>query len=328
MAETLVPPELCTELVRQHENDEFLFYDMIPKKPTDWNYAVWDRIYASRVKAEHNTVGSPAGLQANRKRDRKSTPLAYMREKKAIDVETKRWMTKPGDFQRKYGEEYLADELWDLTDICKRTVEWAIFSMLTTGAITVANTENVFFTVTFGQATGHTPTSTTSWADMDNSDPLSDLRTWKRKAELDSGIPVTDFYYSSTVEGYMIGNAKVREWLRNQYGLEMVKSGELPPIIGMRPHCFQEGYASSVGGALTMLLDDGHILMHADPSKKWWKLVEGPSGDLDAEEDRVGWFSKVERTGEPSAETAIVDYHYLPVLQDNSAVLYADIIPS
>lgn len=79
---------------------------------------------------------------------------------------------------------------------------------LTTGAIAItANGQS--YTYDYGIPDDHKVTTTTSWSNLTDSDPIKDLREWMDKAEDDTGVRPTRGICSRKTWGYLRNNQKI-----------------------------------------------------------------------------------------------------------------------
>lgn len=93
-------------------------------------------------------------------------------------------------------------------------MEMARGEALYTGKI-LLNENGVVATVDFGRAAGHTVTAGTLWSDTANADPISDLIAWRDTYLTTNGVRPGSFMISSTTEGYLLKNVKIRALFAN-----------------------------------------------------------------------------------------------------------------
>lgn len=323
MAETL-EKAFVTELVRVHEDDDFFLSNVIPEEETPFPSAEWDELIATRTRAQHRAVGTAAGDVALRTRKQHSSPYAYIREKKKLTAKTMYHLRRPGTEAEQYAEEAVADEAWDLKDICKRAPERDVALMLLNGKITITG-EQVNFEIDFGRAVGNMPTTSTSWATIASADVIGDINAWKKVAR-QGGIKPAEAIFSTTVESYMLGNTAVQSLIRSQWGYEMATSGKLPPqLCGLNLNVYEDGDMQG-GTWAEYMTADKFVITPSFSDRRWWRMLMGPSGDTEAE-GASGWFGKIYKDDDPSGIFMVVDLCYLPILKIPNVTVCADVIP-
>jgi len=328
--------EVMTGLVRKFPVDNSLVgMKLAPRGATSkfiGSTARWDVQKMSRHLATFNVPGAAAKRSTLTIKETKTSTCAYFREAKVLDAQTLYWVRNPGDqYNTQQGIAAVTEEVGDLNAIVDRTVEYMIWQMFA-GTLTVAQAD-VKFSVDYGIAATHKPTTGTSWATYASADVIGDIATWKKLISRDGGEEPTDMYVNETVMNYMINNAAVRELLRNQYGQQMLESGKITKLMGLNVHEYNSGYVP-IGGSFTPFIGDDKVIIvgkgNMDPmgrvTNKLFDILEGSSLDTKAQ-GRPGKFSKSWEEEDPSGIQALVEWYCLPVLMKPELVVYADVIP-
>ena len=122
------------------------------------------------------------------------------------------YSSSDGPMQR--AEKQLGEDLAELDDMIVRREETQASELLHTGIVTV-NGDGYSETIDFGMPATHkiTLTGTDLWTDQTNSEPLTDMRVWKRLISKDSGLVPTDIIMGSSVIDAFLEHPKVRAQL-------------------------------------------------------------------------------------------------------------------
>lgn len=333
--QNILKTEVMTGLVQKFPPQGLMGLSMAPRLATSKitaQMARWDVMRSSRHLPEYNQPGAPAKREDKLIFDTYVAELAYHRFKKALDAQTLYFLRNAGDqYNVQAGEQRVRQELEDLNRLLDYKTEYMIWQMFT-GTL-AATQADVKFSVDYGIAVGHKPTTGTSWASLTTADPVSDIQAWKKLISRDSGEMPTDAYCNETVMNYMVNNTKVRELLRNQYGRQLVETGNINRMLGLNVHVYDNGYTPKGGSFTPFIGEDKFIIIakgNPDPegqvTNRLWDLLEGPSLDMGAN-GRPGKFSKSWMAEDPSVEHILVEHYALPVLFKPEAVIYADVVP-
>ncbi len=259
--------------------------------------------------------------------------MACIREKRLLKGMQLYHLRAPGgDWASQWAEQRVKAELGDLTMKVKKTWEYAFWEMLK-GTLTVAQ-EDVQFVVDYGIATSHKPTAATLWSDTANADPIANIRAWKKLITQDSGEQPTDLFVSSTVMGYLVDNAKVRELMRQQYGRQMAEEGRIVKLGGLNVVEYDNGYVPD-GGSYTQFVPDTHVFIIGKGDRRSPEaggkitnmladIQQGSPEDVEAG-GKPGLFSKSWTEKDPAGVQALVASSFLPVLKKPEAVVYAEV---
>ena len=134
---------------------------------------------------------------------------------------------------------------------------------LTTGSIAItANGQN--YTYDYGMPANHKVTVKTAWSDLQNADPIEDMRTWMDLAEADSGIRPTRGVCSRKTWGYLRNNQKI---IKSIYVLSNGQVGAvsdarltqyLQDELGLELVIYSKQYKNDSGNA-TKFVPDGTV---------------------------------------------------------------------
>jgi hypothetical protein len=243
---------------------------------------------------------------------------------------------------RAYGEQVqtemmetrIAREQKDMRGIMDRTLEfWAVNALK--GVIYDADMTTQL--VDYGMDSDHlvTLTGTDLWSDADDSDPVGNLRTWKRLIELEAMTGITGWvaFHAGNVGDALLNHDNVRELLRYSRGASMAENGRIERLAevelienndsfvdlkGNRQYFIPAGYLLLVG-----LCDDLVDVPYAP-------IVDddapGGVGNIGAEGNGVLYFSKSWKVQDPSGRWIKAETRPLPVLQRPGAVIYAKVV--
>lgn len=295
--------------------------------------AEWDELRNSRSLAPFRQFGVAGHVDKNLDVYHQVNRMACIREKRLLKGMQLYHMRQPGgDWASQWAEQRVRMELQDMTMKVKKTWEYGFWEMLK-GTLTVAQ-EDVQFVVDYNIDATHKPTAATVWSDTANADPIANLRAWKKLITQDSGEQPTDLFVSSTVMGYLVDNAKVRELMRQQYGRQMAEEGRIVKLCGLNVVEYDNGYKPD-GGVYTQFVPDDHVFIIAKGDKRSPEaggkitnmladIQQGSPEDIEAG-GKPGLFSKSWTEKDPAGVQALVASTFLPALKMPEAVVYADV---
>lgn len=295
--------------------------------------AEWDELRNSRHLAPYRQFGESGHVDKNRDVYHRVARMACLREKRLLKGMQLYHLRQPGgDWGSQWAEQRVRGELSDQTNVVKKTWEHGFWEMLK-GTLTVAQ-EDVQFVVDYGIDGTHKPTAATLWSDTANADPIANIRAWKKLITQDLGEPATDMIVSSTVMGYLVDNAKVRELMRQQYGRQMAEEGRIVKLGGLTISEYDNGYVP-LGGSYTQFVPDDHVFIigkgnNRSPEQggKITNLLadiqQGSPEDIEAG-GKPGLFSKSWTEKDPAGVQTVVASSFLPVLKKPEGVVYATV---
>lgn len=144
--------------------------------------------------------------------DKLSTQMPFFKESTYIDEELRQELnmvleTGNQAYIDAVTRRVFADEV-NLLNGARARREQMRMMALTTGAIAITANGQAY-NYDYGIPQEHKVTTSTSWDDLDNSDPIEDLRTWMDKAEDDTGLRPTRGICTRKTWGYLRRNQKV-----------------------------------------------------------------------------------------------------------------------
>lgn len=190
---------------------------ILPLRTVDDMKSVWD-IVDVKVTAGHLLaldteipVDSPPGIKEI------SQALAKIGKKRMIKEQEKAklFRPRPGTTEVQTAEEYMYNVLRLLSEGVDDRIEDMRWQALSTGVYTY-NKYGIKIDVDWGLPGANKPaalTGTDRWSDFANSDPLQDIIDWNEVLIAAVGAGAVVAYCSSTVWGYLLQNAKIRNLL-------------------------------------------------------------------------------------------------------------------
>lgn len=177
-----------------------------------------------------------------------------------------------GQTPQQKAEEQLGKDMAELEDMITRREEWMCAQLLKTGQVSIVG-EGVSETINFGMAGTHIVTLTTTdlWSDKTNSDPLGDLRTWRRLIQKDSGLtPDVVVMGSDALDAFLAHTGVI-----NQLDTRRIDLGMIEPTafgngaiyygrirdVGVDLWVYDEWYIDPTTGVETPMVDVGKVLM-------------------------------------------------------------------
>ncbi|MCQ4274517.1 major capsid protein [Stutzerimonas degradans] len=229
----------------------------------------------------------------------------------------------------------LGKDLADLDDQIARREEWMCAQALSTGQIRVLG-EGVDDTIDFLMAADHKITLTTDVWTAAASDPLANLRAWKRKIAKDSGRTANVAVLSGEATDAFQSNDMVMKQLNTRrVDLGLIVPQELPDGVtylgylndpGIDLYAYDEWYLDDAGDEQPMIAAGGLILGASNTRNA---MLYGAIQDLEAIESgmvEAARFPKSWVTQEPSARWLKLQSAPLAGLLEPDAFIFADVV--
>jgi len=318
---SLLEPTVLTGLIEKFiAPPEMIAHGLFPARSYPETVAKWDVIQGSRERAVPTLPNREGKLVKQLGVGQKTSTFIYVREKKAFEPTTLRWLREPGELATKNAEAAVRREAADLNNRVDRLVESYCWEALT-GVITI-NEVDVKATVDFGVPALHKPTAGTDW-DQAAADIIGNVKAWKKLIAEDSGATATDVYLSSTVMDMLYLNTKILALITDRHKNEYLSTGNISGFLGLNWHIFDGGYVNT-SATFVPYISAKHIIMLA-PGGSPLYLLEGLSADESAPRNHTGKFAKTWKTEDPSGVFILEEYNFMPVIEKPDAIVYAKI---
>lgn len=318
----MLEPTVLTGVIEQYvAPPENVARPMFSKMSYPHPSAKWDILKGSRERSSVTMPNREGKLVKQLGIGEKTATFIYVREKKAFEPTTIRWLREPGQLARANAEAAVRRETKDLNDRLERLIEsfcWDSFK----GTITIAELD-VKATVDMQMAVSHKPTAATPWSDTLNADIIGNIKAWKKLIQQDSGFQATDLYLSSDVMEYVYKNDEIRELFSEKHKYGYLQTGVIEGLLGLTWHVFDGGYEDS-SETFIPYIPITHVIMMAKGGSPF-QLMEGLSADEDAPKNHTGKFAKSWTTKDPSARFVLIEYNFLPIVQRPDNVIYAQV---
>jgi hypothetical protein len=319
---TLLEPTVLTGVIEQYvAPPENVARPLFSKVKHPFPVAQWDVLKGSRQRAQVTMPNREGKVVEQLGIGQKTSTFIYVREKKAFEPTTLRWLREPGKLAKANAEAAVRRETKDLNDRLERLVESFCWDALK-GTITISEPD-VKATVDMGVDATHKPTAATLWSDELNSDIIGNIKAWKKLVQQESGFMPTDIYLSSDVMEYVYKNDEMRGLFSEKHKYQYLQTSDLEGLLGMTWHVFDGGYENTSETFVPYIPVD-KILMVAKGGNPFI-LMEGLSADEDAPKQFVGKFSKSWKTTDPSARFVLIEYNFMPILQRPDNIIYATV---
>lgn len=231
----------------------------------------------------------------------------------------------------------LGEDLATLTESITRREEWMAAQALLTGKVLVVG-DGVDREVDFGMSATHLVTlaGTDLWTDQANSDPIKDLRTWRRTNSQDSGVTDDRCVFGSDVIDAFIDHPKVKDKLNlRRAELGQINVQQLPDGVtywgylsdpGLDIFTYDEWYIDDAGNEQPMV-PVNKVIMGSTRAET--RRAYGAIQDVDA--DLAGlyetqYFPKSWVTKDPSVRWLMVQSAPLPIPVQIDAFMAATVI--
>jgi hypothetical protein len=242
---------------------------------------------------------------------------------------------------RAYGEQVRVEmmsqrinrELTDMRNKHDRTLEfWAAYALR--GQILDADLTTVLVDYNFQSSHKPVLAGADLWTDA-QSDPVSDIREWKRLIEDDSGHEVTGWVAWCGWEAMdaLLNHSKVRELLQYERGRQMAEEGRIVRLADVEIIEYNASFKDSSGTRQRFIPQDAFILVGegADVFDCPYAPVvddDAPGGVGNIGENGQGqlFFSKSWKEEDPSGRWIKVETRPLPVVQRPDAIIFATVV--
>lgn len=229
----------------------------------------------------------------------------------------------------------LGKDLQMLDDQITRREEWMCAQALTTGQVIVQG-EGVNDTIDFLMASDHKITLTTDKWDAADSDPIGNLRGWKRKVAKDSGRTANIGVMSAeAVDAFQANEMVMKQLNTRRVDMGLIKPEELPDGVtylgylndpGIDLYAYDEWYLDAADDEQPMISAGGIILGSSNTQNA---MLYGAIQDLDAIESgmvEAARFPKSWVTKEPSARWLKVQSAALAGFLEPDAFIFAKVV--
>jgi hypothetical protein len=321
-------PYVINGVVRKFQPQPMLKgLSLVPRKPHPYPTFRYDVIIASRNIASITTPGSVGNVVQRQRKGQIAGSFAYTREKKIFDPTTLHWLRTPGEYARSNAEGAVMDELMDLGNRIDKLHETFVWQMLS-GNLSYTF-EDVTVVIDYLVDSTHKPTAATFWTDP-NSDPVANVRAWKRLITRDGQATPTVVYANSVTMDKLVDHPKVRQMLSDAQKARYVNEGVLTRFQGLDWVEYDGGYVDTDGylslnggsGSYVPYIPDGYLIMLSTENNPF-ELFDGPSADDEAPENFTGRFTKTWKEPDPSSRQVLMEHSSIPVLKRPEQVVYA-----
>jgi len=296
---------------------------LFAKKSHPFTVAEWDVLKGSRERSTPTMPNREAIIVKQLGVGRKTASFIYVREKKAFEPSTLRWLRTPGELARANAEAAVRRETGDLNDRLERLVESYAWETIN-GTITVTYEDGLSITVDMGIDATHKPTAATTWDTIATADIIGNIYAWKKLIRQDTGFDATDIYLPGDVMEYVYKNAAIKSLFSEKHKWQYLQSSVIEGLLGLNWHVFDGGYENASGTFVPYIATTKIIMMSKQGTP--FVLMEGLSADFDSPENHTGKFSKSWETKDPSARFVLIEYNFIPVLMRPDNVVIATVL--
>ena len=333
-----------------HKPRRFLTNLFVPGEETHGEEAIDITIYKGKRKMAPFVAPRAEGRVMKREgRTVKSYKVPYLKPKRpttANDLLKRNngvGVYTPQQLQQKAGER-LGEDMMELQDSIDRREEWMVATALSSGKIVVSGVVDdgddaavVDDEIDFGMDASHniTLTGVALWTDS-TSNPITNLRDWKRQIAQDSGLSARAVVFGASVSNAFINNTNVKAQLDNRrIESGQIKPEELPDGVtylgylndpGLDVYAYDEWYVDDAGVEQPMVPVD-RIIMGSTSARATRHY--GPIMDMDAIEQGMAVgkvFPKSWTTKDPSVRWLMLQSAPLPILHQIDGFLTAKVV--
>lgn len=179
-----------------------------------------------------------------------------------------------GGANRAYSQ--LGKNFAELKEMCERTKLTQVADALNTGTITISES-GVSRVVDFDMPASHKIilSGTDLWTDTVNSDPIADIKAWKRIAAKDSGMTIDAMVFGNDVVDAFIAHPKVQNYMDKrrinigEITMTTLENGlvKISEIYGVTIYTFDEWIRDETTQLNTPVVPDDAVFMGATQAK-------------------------------------------------------------
>lgn len=283
----------------------------------------FDIVSGTRNMASINTPGSMGKIVTKATKGTIAGGFIYTREKKIFDPTTLHWLRAPGEVAQSNAEQEVTRELRELSNRFDRLKEWSVWKMFS-GSLAYTR-DNTIISIDYLMSASHKPTAGVLWTSP-NSDPMSDIKAWKRLITHDGQANADVVYANDNTMSVLVEHAKVRSMLSDEQRRNYISENTLRRFVGLEWRNYDLGFVDdfTVPGTstFTTYIPDGYIAMLATENSPWI-MLQGPSADDDAPDGFTGRFAKSWKDPDPSQRQYLMEESFMPILLRPEQVVYA-----
>jgi len=285
----------------------------------------WDIITGGTGVLDNISIESPATVTDKTGRSTVTLEAPRIAQKRHITAAEVNAIRRFGSQQAvELMSQRIAREQKDMLNVTNRTLEfWAAQALK--GKIYKSNLKTVI--VDYNLASGHRQTKTGDdlWTSA-NSDPINQIRTWKRTIEDDSyaNIISWDMWIGHEVMDALLVHADVLDLLKYERGTELSDDGRLKLLAEVNIMEYTGSWINSSGTRKRFIDSDQIVLVGVCDD-----FVDLPYAPIVQESGQTytqPFFSKSWIENDPSGRWIFVETRQLPVLKRPGCIIVAKIV--
>lgn len=231
----------------------------------------------------------------------------------------------------------LARDMQDLQNSITRRQEWMASQALTTGTIPIVG-EGVNATISFGAKASHQVVlaGNALWSNYTAapvSDPLANLRAWKRQCAQDSGLVPDVAVFGYSVVDTFLGHPGVQNYLNNrrifsaQVDVSLLPDGVtyIGRVEDLDIYEYDEWYVRDSDNTEQPMIPSNLVILgstRARAIRQYGAILDLDAGGIAA----LNYFPKSWRTPDPSVQWVMLQSAPLTVPHQIDSFLYAQVI--
>ncbi len=226
-----------------------------------------------------------------------------------------------------YREQRIAAELQDLKNMIVRTTEWMAAQSLQ-GTLTVSQ-DNVDFQIDYNFPASHKPVLTGNdlWSETTNSDPISDILTWKRLISSATGYSADIAIAGKNAVDALLAHSKVRESLGyrnyNVGEISIGRSNYIGRLAGVDIYEYDASYTDAATQSHNFIPDSAFIMLASEgPFRIHHALVYDLDNNVAVAQP---FFAKSWTEADPSMLWLLAESRPLPVPHWPECVVFATV---
>jgi len=228
----------------------------------------------------------------------------------------------------------IAREQKDMRGKHDRTLEfWAVNALKGT----IYDSDMATVLVDYNVDATHQPTLllTDRWSDVADSNPIGNIRAWKKLIEDDSAAAITGWvaFLGGGVMDALLVNPAVRELLKTDKGSQIAESGRIQRLAGVELTEYNGSYIDDAGDRQRYIADDEFLLVGLCDELADVPYAPVVDDDAPGGVGNVGeggapamFFSKSWKKNDPSGRWIKCESRPLPVLKRPGAVVDATVL--
>ncbi|MBC7328856.1 major capsid protein [bacterium] len=315
-------PQVLQKVIESAPAPTFIGSELLPDEPDFTDTFTWEVLDRGRQRAGLVPRDGEARIVPFVPQEVKTAPSAFIKAKMLLVESILEYLRYPGTYAAA-AEKQVAEAVLKLNRQVDIEKEWLIMTALSTGAITYTETGGYSFSVDYGVPNSNKPTASPLWSSTSTADVIGNVLAWKQIIAENGGTNIVGLC-NSTVFGYMIQNAAIRQLLQGNI-INPTDPSIFATILGLQKLYVYDAVYTDLDGSTTakFLPNDKFILLAlGEAGDRFGGFRQAPSL---YNNHKPGRFVYTSQTDDPAGIWVIVGEYGLPVIYHPNWLVIADV---